>query len=884
MAGTNQQGLGFWATAWLLLKSARRRYGGRKARQQQLMHNRAGKSGTDWGTLGTLLGVLFMAAIHALAAATLYFAVVTGERLAVEQSGKVVVSREFLNTLKAVEKLRAANGWSRETVIVPQAYEEEARGLTTSSGQSKEEVARKIHDAYIAHGTDDFVTKRSAQPGFRLFARKRWNRLPAMLGSLTLLWWSLMLMFQGEGLELDLQRRRHPMWEWLFSHPVPMGAVFLAEMLSPLAANPVYWTAPVFVGGAYGLMYGPGLGLLAAAAVGVPLTLAAGCMGKALEIVVTLRVAPRQRGAVVGVMSWLGYASMMLLFLGTFVAPKLSGMAMHWLTPLAVIPWPWLGLFLGLKPGGEFSFALGMVTCWVASAVVLAAAVWVSVWGTQKGLAGAFGAMDARPGAPKKRAKFGREPLYRKEMLWFLRDRSAIVQSILIPLTVAGVQVFNLRGVMRLAQGEWNYLSGAAIMLGTYFLWVLGPKSLASEGTALWIALTWPRGLESLLKAKAWLWAMLSNALVAVVLVYAAVLFPHEAWKIALVGVAWVFFGRSMAEKSVTLVTVTSESGEVQKLRGGTRAGAQLGMLTFAIGVLSQQWNIAAMGIVYSYLTAGAMWQNFRARLPYLYDPWSEVMPDPPTLVQGMVAISVMVELGAVLTGVLIAFLGRGQSPVAQAAGYGLSALIVSWGTMRFMDNRGVSLRDVLVWDKTVRKPVAKYGFAPPVLGLSQSFDEMMAEPESVPWWQSFGTLDGKFAVMMLQAACLGIALGVVGLGYRVFLEHLPVTAEMVRKSQEAMREYPQWRRWYALMAVGFAPLAEEYLFRGLLFRALDREWGGWKAVAGSAAFFAIYHPPLAWPMVFCLGALNAAMFKKTGRLAPAVVLHMLYNVVVLSR
>jgi hypothetical protein len=76
-------------TVWLLLKSARRRYSGRKTRQQ-LMHNRAGKSGTDWGTLGTLLGVLFMAVIHALAAATLYFAVVTGERLAVEQSGKVV--------------------------------------------------------------------------------------------------------------------------------------------------------------------------------------------------------------------------------------------------------------------------------------------------------------------------------------------------------------------------------------------------------------------------------------------------------------------------------------------------------------------------------------------------------------------------------------------------------------------------------------------------------------------------------------------------------------------------------------------------------------------------------------------------------------------------
>jgi membrane protease YdiL (CAAX protease family) len=84
-------------------------------------------------------------------------------------------------------------------------------------------------------------------------------------------------------------------------------------------------------------------------------------------------------------------------------------------------------------------------------------------------------------------------------------------------------------------------------------------------------------------------------------------------------------------------------------------------------------------------------------------------------------------------------------------------------------------------------------------------------------------------------------------------------------------------------MAVVFAPFAEEYLFRGLLFRALDREWGGWHAVVGSAAFFAIYHSPLSWLPVGLLGIANALLFKKTGRLVPAVILHMVYNAVVVS-
>jgi len=95
------------------------------------------------------------------------------------------------------------------------------------------------------------------------------------------------------------------------------------------------------------------------------------------------------------------------------------------------------------------------------------------------------------------------------------------------------------------------------------------------------------------------------------------------------------------------------------------------------------------------------------------------------------------------------------------------------------------------------------------------------------------------------------------------------------------MAEIPNLRISYAVMAVAFAPFAEEYLFHGLLFKALDREWGGWRAVVGSAAFFAVYHPPLSWLPVGLLGITNALLFKKTGRLAPAVILHMVYNAVV---
>jgi len=847
----------FWRTVVLLLRNARKRASGRRTRQQQLLGSRSGGKTTDWGALGFAFSILAMAFLNGAAAFMVSLAVDSGQRMEAEKNGKIVVSRSFLQNAKSAEALSHVVSQTPDQLLSTHDFEIEAKDLGEKYGGAPREIEEKLRNAMRSNGARSFITLGQATPGIRALANT--GRFPAMLGSVFLLWWGVMLTFQGEGLELDLQRRRHPMWEWLFAHPIPAGAIFFAEMLSPIAANPVYFTAPLFVGFLYGFVYGPNLGMLAALLIGVPVAVAAACLGKALEIGVILRFSPRTRGAMIGLMGWMGYASMMLFFLGIFVVPRIVNAAGTILYLFTAFPWPWLRWFLGGSPDGTFSFLMGAFACCVVVSATLVGSVWFSVWGAQKGLSGNFAAVDLSPSRRKKaQTQFGREPLYRKEFLWFVRDRSAIVQTILIPLTVAGVQMFNFRGVLRYAEGAWNYLCGAAILFGTYFLWVLGPKSLASEGSALWIAMTWPRGLESLLKAKAWLWSMISSGIVAVVLCYAIFLFRANTLNIALVGVGWFFFGRSMAEKSVTLVTVTSESGEPQKVPAGRRWATQLGMLTFSIGVLTQQWHIAVMGIVYSYLTAAAMWQNFRARLPYLYDPWSEKLPPPPTLMHAMVAISILVEGGAVITGTAAAIAGKENIAIVQAIGYGVAAVAVSVGVWNFLNDRGVPLRDVLRWVPT---PVD-------------------APPSALPGDRAATV---RLLLSIVTGAIGGLALGLVARGYLAVLQHIPSSAELIRKSQEVMSQIPNLKISYAVMAVGFAPFAEEYLFRGLLFRALDREWGGWRAVVGSAAFFAIYHPPLSWLPVSLLGAANALLFKKTGRLAPAVILHMVYNAVVLT-
>ena len=671
----------------------------------------------------------------------------------------------------------------------------------------------------------------------------------ALVASIILIVWAMAMTFQGEGLELDVQRRRQPIWEWLFSHPVMPAAVFTAEMLTPIASNAAYLTIPVFFGVLYSFVYGPSFGVAAAILCGVPVMFALACLGRALHIVVLLRVGPRSRGAILGVMSWIGWVCLMgipffsTVFFNGNAVERVTGL----LQPLAHLPWPWIGFALG-EHGNGFVFLDGVLFCAGISIAVMAASVGFSVLAIRNGLEAPSGRTRAKATQQLSEGYLTRDPLYRKELLWLRRDRGAIVQALLIPISLAAFQILNIRNAMHFVVSGWSYICTAGIVFGTYFLWMIGPRSLASEGPALWISLTWPRGLEDLLRAKSRLWSFLASALVMIVLLYALVTYPHDAWKVAFVATGWLFFSRTMAAKSVTLVTAPSSSGAVNPAPRGRQWAAALGMLTFAIGVATQQWNLVVVGIVYSMITAAAMWQNFRESLPFLYDPWSEKLPPAPTLMHAIIAIAVLIEAGAIVFAFVLGFVptSRAHTPIVQTMAYTVCAAVTVFCVNLFLEGRGVGWSDV---------------------------------------WRWRSTPNGKLAALfpaVVAGAAVGLGLAVFAHGYMWAAAHIPSIGPLIQRSQALLARDHELKIAYASMAILVAPVAEEYLFRGLLFRALDREWGGWRAILGSAAFFAIYHPVLAWVPVFLLGVANAVIFKRTGRLGAAVALHAVYNAGVL--
>jgi hypothetical protein len=247
---------GFWTTVRVLLRISRKRAAGRRKRAQELLQNRTKGSSINWGGFGFAMAVLFMFILNGLAAVVLRTAVEAGQRVQLEREGKIVVSRWFLDAVQAEKSYESSHCyfWNGRTYCydavrpTPPDYRSEATEIAEKRGGTPAAIEQKLRDEVKNSGTSHLVTRDTA-PG--LTGLPQTGRLPAMVGFFVLVWWGVMLVFQGEGLEMDLQRRRHPMWEWLFSHPVPPGAVFLAELLSPIAANPIYWGAPLFVGISY---------------------------------------------------------------------------------------------------------------------------------------------------------------------------------------------------------------------------------------------------------------------------------------------------------------------------------------------------------------------------------------------------------------------------------------------------------------------------------------------------------------------------------------------------------------------------------------------------------------------------------------------------------
>jgi hypothetical protein len=247
--------------------------------------------------------------------------------------------------------------------------------------------------------------------------------------------------------------------------------------------------------------------------------------------------------------------------------------------------------------------------------------------------------------------------------------------------------------------------------------------------------------------------------------------------------------------------------------------------------------------IVMSTLLAVALWQKVKDSVPYLLDP-AEHPPREIGLSDGMIAALAFFAMQGVIFLILRSF--SEESFAAQITiAYVLAGIIVGGATMIILRRQGIA--DI---------------------------------------WKNIGLRDNageRCAPTIGRSILIGVGCGLVAaFGAFLYLHALNLFPQWHIWKQDAELNSFLARAdkpiWLILLAVVAAPIFEEFIFRGLVFRGLRRSTGPALAIIGSAALFALVHPPLAIIPVFGLGIAAAFSFQLTGFLLAPVVAHCVYN------
>lgn len=139
-----------------------------------------------------------------------------------------------------------------------------------------------------------------------------------------------------------------------------------------------------------------------------------------------------------------------------------------------------------------------------------------------------------------------------------------------------------------------------------------------------------------------------------------------------------------------------------------------------------------------------------------------------------------------------------------------------------------------------------------------------------------FRRVSGRWIGLSIAAGVLAIGLNIAATVVYVLVVGLP---EHLQADYQAAATGGLGFFLLALLAGAvLTPLGEEVLFRGVLANALAR-YGPWVAVLGSSAVFALAHGiNHILPVAFIVGIIAVLLFRRTGSIWPAVIVHAVNN------
>ena len=630
--------------------------------------------------------------------------------------------------------------------------------------------------------------------------------------------------------------------EWLFTLPASSRALFGAQILGHAFVDPFAWigTIPLLL-----VIYlSTGAGWFPAIAAALCNSFCLGLMMASLRVTsetwLRKHLAPARLKNLQALFTLVGIVLLFLLF-----AVSRSQDVIQWVVRLAWSGSPLLVWNPFSIPAAAFSVsAITVAGCEVVSAAaIVLGAVFLCSFLVRDGLVTAPAVYSGdRKGVTGR--DFLPAGIIGKDLRLLLRDRNFFVQTLVAPALIVCFQVVFNVGMAQSIGSDFHLAATFAFAVGAYVMISTGLNILAVEGNSVWMLYGLPVALPTIMLRKTMLWSVLGVA-------YAGAVLALCGWHIreihgfhsidlsyAIVALAGVVIYSFIASGMGMLAT---DPLEVEVRRRIRPAMIYLYMILASLYgyALYAPSTWARLGqIVLSTLLAYALWQKVRDRSPFLLDPVS--MPPPRvSLADGLMAALGFFVLQGVLTIYFLhihMLLGKAIVLAYSAAG----ALVVVFTLWMF-------------WRARVVGVFSAIGFS--------------------------GPRDGRRMRAIFIGLAMGVAGGMVGFCYLFALRFIPRLDEL-RSRANALNnlEGP----WLVLLAVVAAPLCEEFIFRGLVFRGMRRSLPARWSIAGSAAVFAICHPPVSVVPVFVMGVLAAVGFEITGWIVTPLCIHMTYNGLVL--
>jgi hypothetical protein len=627
--------------------------------------------------------------------------------------------------------------------------------------------------------------------------------------------------------------------EWLFTLPATSRALFGAQILGHTLVDPFAWVGTIpFLLVVY-LSSGVSWVLALPAALGNSLYL--GLLMASLRVVsetwLRKRLAPARLKNLQALFTLVGIVLLFLLFAlarSQVVSQWVVHLAQHGSSLLVCNPFSLPAACFFLPPAEAAGWEL-----FCAAAIILGS-VGLCSFLVRDGLISAPAIYTGERG-PGTRRDFLPAGIIGKDLRLLLRDRNFFVQTLVAPGLIVCFQVLFNVGMAQSIGTNFQYAATFAFGVGAYVMISTGLNVLAVEGNALWMLYGLPMALPAIMLRKTLLWSALGVCYACVVLIVCGCFirsFQAIDLSYALVALAGVLIYSFIASGIGMLATDPLEVEVKRRIRPGMIYLYMILASLYGYALFAPSTWARLGQIVLSALLAYALWQKVRDRAPFLLDAVS--MPAPRvSLADGlMAALGFFVLQGVFTIGLLSLRMGLGQVIVMAYAAAG--ALVVAFTLFIFWRSRVV-------------------GFFSAV-GLA-------------------GPRDGRRVRAVLLGLGLGLAGGAVAFGYLYVLRRFPVP-DSLRMRAEEITAVHGW--WLVLLAVVAAPLFEEFIFRGLVFRGMRRSLPARWSIAGSAAVFAICHPPISVIPVFIMGVLAATGFELTGWIVTPICIHMTYNGMVL--